>query len=113
MLIAELKDRDKELNDIVSLQQRQLLAWQNDRQKILTLEQKCARLESRLLYILFFTPTVADLVNVNSHKHYSNTTQVIKLISVGIYKITGAEVGGSQIILKRESIVALQKRKRK
>ncbi|XP_018412372.1 PREDICTED: coiled-coil domain-containing protein 62 [Nanorana parkeri] len=48
LLIAELKDRDKELNDIVSLQQRQLLAWQNDRPKILTLEQKCARLESDL-----------------------------------------------------------------
>ncbi|XP_072271893.1 coiled-coil domain-containing protein 62 [Pyxicephalus adspersus] len=48
LLIAELKDRDKELNDLVSLQQRQLLAWENDRQKILTLEQKCARLESDL-----------------------------------------------------------------
>ncbi|CAI9556096.1 unnamed protein product, partial [Staurois parvus] len=48
LLIVELKDRDKELNDIVSLQQRQLLAWENDRQKILTLEQKCARLESNL-----------------------------------------------------------------
>ncbi|KAM5193565.1 coiled-coil domain-containing protein 62 isoform 2-T2 [Mantella aurantiaca] len=48
LLIAELKDRDKELNDIVSLKQRQLLEWQNDRQKILTLEHKCARLESDL-----------------------------------------------------------------
>ncbi|XP_068100293.1 coiled-coil domain-containing protein 62 isoform X2 [Hyperolius riggenbachi] len=48
LLIAELKDRDKELNDIVSLQQRQLLAWENDRQKILTLEHKCTRLESDL-----------------------------------------------------------------
>ncbi|KAM9330885.1 coiled-coil domain-containing protein 62 [Gastrophryne carolinensis] len=48
LLIAELKDRDKELNDTVSLHQRQLLAWENDRQKILTLQQKSDRLESEL-----------------------------------------------------------------
>ncbi|XP_063820637.1 coiled-coil domain-containing protein 62 [Pseudophryne corroboree] len=48
LLIAELKDRDKELNDMVSVHQRQLLAWENDRQRVLTLEQKCARLENEL-----------------------------------------------------------------
>uniref|UniRef100_A0A8C5LWX3 Coiled-coil domain containing 62 n=1 Tax=Leptobrachium leishanense TaxID=445787 RepID=A0A8C5LWX3_9ANUR len=48
LLIAELKDRDKELNDMVSVHQKQLLAWENDRQRILTLEQKCNRLENEL-----------------------------------------------------------------
>ncbi|MEE6504061.1 hypothetical protein FKM82_005055 [Ascaphus truei] len=48
LLIAELKDRDKELNDMVSVHQRQLLAWEHDRQRVLTLEQKCNRLENEL-----------------------------------------------------------------
>ncbi|KAM3937080.1 coiled-coil domain-containing protein 62 isoform 1-T2 [Leptodactylus fuscus] len=48
LLIAELKDRDKELNDMVLVHQRQLLAWENDRQHVLRLEQKCARLENEL-----------------------------------------------------------------
>ncbi|XP_073442143.1 coiled-coil domain-containing protein 62 isoform X1 [Dendrobates tinctorius] len=48
LLIAELKDRDKELNDMVLVHQRQLLSWENDRQRVLRLEQKCARLENEL-----------------------------------------------------------------
>ncbi|XP_063310361.1 coiled-coil domain-containing protein 62 [Pelobates fuscus] len=48
LLIAELKDRDKELNDMVSVHRSQLLAWENDRQNILKLEQKCSRLENEL-----------------------------------------------------------------
>ncbi|KAM8960741.1 coiled-coil domain-containing protein 62 [Pelodytes ibericus] len=48
LLIAELKDRDKELNDMVSVHQRQLLAWEDDRQRVLTLEQKRTRLENDL-----------------------------------------------------------------
>ncbi|XP_074869043.1 coiled-coil domain-containing protein 62 isoform X1 [Carettochelys insculpta] len=48
LLIAELKDRDKELNDMVAVHQRQLLAWEDDRQKILTLGERCSRLENEL-----------------------------------------------------------------
>nr|XP_032656616.1 coiled-coil domain-containing protein 62 isoform X2 [Chelonoidis abingdonii] len=48
LLIAELKDRDKELNDMVAVHQRQLLAWEDDRQKILTLAERCGRLENEL-----------------------------------------------------------------
>ncbi|KAM4709757.1 coiled-coil domain-containing protein 62 [Discoglossus pictus] len=48
LLIAELKDRDKELNDMVSVHQRQLLVWEDDRQRVLTLEQRCSRLENEL-----------------------------------------------------------------
>lgn len=47
LLIAELKDRDKELNDMVVVHQRQLLAWEDDRQKILTLAERCSLLESK------------------------------------------------------------------
>ncbi|KAG9487678.1 hypothetical protein GDO78_007468, partial [Eleutherodactylus coqui] len=48
LLITELKDRDRELNDMVAVHQRQLLAWENDRQHVLRLEQKCAKLENEL-----------------------------------------------------------------
>lgn len=46
-MIAELKDRDKELNNMVLAHQKQLVAWEVDRQRVLTLEQRCARLESK------------------------------------------------------------------
>nr|XP_009664907.1 PREDICTED: coiled-coil domain-containing protein 62 [Struthio camelus australis] len=49
LLIAELKDRDKELNDMVAVHQRQLLAWEDDRQRILTLAERCNLLENELL----------------------------------------------------------------
>ncbi|ELW65496.1 Huntingtin-interacting protein 1-related protein [Tupaia chinensis] len=48
LLIAELKDRDRELNDMVAVHQRQLLSWEEDRQKVLTLEERCSKLEGEL-----------------------------------------------------------------
>lgn len=41
--MAELKDRDKELNSMAASHHQQLHAWEQDRQRILSLEQKCAR----------------------------------------------------------------------
>ncbi|XP_060077283.1 serine/threonine-protein kinase dst2-like [Ylistrum balloti] len=48
LLVAELQDRDRELNDMMSAHQQQLLAWEQDRQRILILEQKCARYDGDL-----------------------------------------------------------------
>ncbi|XP_010812325.1 coiled-coil domain-containing protein 62 isoform X4 [Bos indicus] len=48
LLIGELKDRDRELNDMVAVHQRQLLSWEEDRQKVLTLEERCSKLEGEL-----------------------------------------------------------------
>ncbi|XP_048339094.1 coiled-coil domain-containing protein 62-like, partial [Sphaerodactylus townsendi] len=48
LLIVELKDRDKELNEMVAVHQRQLLAWEGDRQEILTLAERCNRTENEL-----------------------------------------------------------------
>ncbi|NWW47365.1 CCD62 protein, partial [Pedionomus torquatus] len=48
LLIAELKDRDKELNDMVAVHQRELLAWEDDRQKRLTLAERCNLLDNEL-----------------------------------------------------------------
>lgn len=47
VLIAELKDRDQELNDMVAVHQRQLLAWEDDRQKVLTLAERCSLLNRK------------------------------------------------------------------
>ncbi|KAJ8779279.1 hypothetical protein J1605_012741 [Eschrichtius robustus] len=47
LLIGELKDRDRELNDMVAVHQRQLLSWEEDRQKVLTLEERCSKLEGQ------------------------------------------------------------------
>ncbi|XP_039937252.1 coiled-coil domain-containing protein 62 isoform X4 [Hirundo rustica] len=48
LLIAELKDRDRELNDMVAVHERHIQAWEDDRQKILTLAERCSLLTSEL-----------------------------------------------------------------
>ncbi|XP_077996186.1 coiled-coil domain-containing protein 62-like [Glandiceps talaboti] len=48
LLIGELQDRDRELNDMVHAHHKQLLAWDEDRQRVLILEQKCSRYEAEL-----------------------------------------------------------------
>lgn len=49
LLMAELKDRDQELNNMAAAHHTQLLAWQQDRQRVLSLEERCARLEGELM----------------------------------------------------------------
>ncbi|NXS57365.1 CCD62 protein, partial [Brachypteracias leptosomus] len=48
LLTAQLKDREKELDDMVMVHQTQLLAWERDRQKILTLAERCNFLNNEL-----------------------------------------------------------------
>ncbi|XP_054248888.1 coiled-coil domain-containing protein 62 [Indicator indicator] len=48
LLTAELKDRDKELSDMVAVHRKQILAWERDRQKILTLAERCNLLNNEL-----------------------------------------------------------------
>ncbi|XP_045923220.1 coiled-coil domain-containing protein 62 isoform X2 [Micropterus dolomieu] len=48
LLMAELKDRDKELNAMAASHHKQLHAWEQDRQRVLSLEQRCARLDDEL-----------------------------------------------------------------
>ncbi|KAK5879143.1 hypothetical protein CesoFtcFv8_024475 [Champsocephalus esox] len=48
LLMAELKDRERELNTMAASHQKHLLAWEQDRQRVLALEQRCARLEHEL-----------------------------------------------------------------
>ncbi|XP_035523798.1 coiled-coil domain-containing protein 62 isoform X1 [Morone saxatilis] len=48
LLMAELKDRDRELNTMASSHHKQLHAWEQGRQRVLALEQRCARLDDEL-----------------------------------------------------------------
>ncbi|KAG8146076.1 hypothetical protein E2320_012483 [Naja naja] len=52
LVLAELKDRDKELNSMVAVHQRQFLAWEGDRQRILTLEERSSRLETCCKFVM-------------------------------------------------------------
>ncbi|XP_002125618.2 uncharacterized protein LOC100183507 [Ciona intestinalis] len=45
LLIGELKDRDKELNEMVAAHQQQLSAWERDRRRVVELEHRNERLE--------------------------------------------------------------------
>ncbi|KAM7392417.1 hypothetical protein PAMA_007505 [Pampus argenteus] len=46
--MAELKDRDTELNSMAASHHKQLYAWERDRQRMLLAEQRCARLDGEL-----------------------------------------------------------------
>ncbi|XP_071322528.1 coiled-coil domain-containing protein 62 [Trachinotus anak] len=48
LLMAELKDRDRELNSMAASHHKQLHAREQDRQRVLTLEQRCTRLDDEL-----------------------------------------------------------------
>ncbi|KAM4719720.1 coiled-coil domain-containing protein 62 isoform 2-T2 [Anableps anableps] len=48
LLMAELKDRERELNAMSASHQKQHQAWERDRQSVLMLEQRCARLDEEL-----------------------------------------------------------------
>ena len=50
-LIAELEDRDRELNEMSSRHQRHVDVWQCDRHRAEHLEDKCSQLQS-LYYTL-------------------------------------------------------------
>jgi uncharacterized protein (DUF3084 family) len=43
LMITELKDRDRELNTMAASHHKQLHAWEQDRQRVLSLEKRCAR----------------------------------------------------------------------
>ncbi|TRY66030.1 hypothetical protein DNTS_001373 [Danionella cerebrum] len=48
LLMAELRDRDQELNSMAASHQKQMLSWEHDRQRVLILEQRSARLDDEL-----------------------------------------------------------------
>lgn len=47
LLITELKDRDRELNEMVLTHQQHMKSWEDDRQRTLNLETRSSKLESK------------------------------------------------------------------
>ncbi|KAM9281287.1 coiled-coil domain-containing protein 62 [Morus bassanus] len=107
LLIAELKDRDKELNDMVAVHQRQLLAWEDDRQKILTLAERCNllnhELNKRNEIIKSLTKRLKFLESQqnDSKTTYENTQQKFKELS---RKVTDATVHCQALEEKNQSL---------
>ncbi|KAM3600159.1 uncharacterized protein V6R79_018742 [Siganus canaliculatus] len=48
LLMAELKDREQELNVMAAAHRKQLHAWEQDRQRVLASEQRCSGLDDEL-----------------------------------------------------------------
>ncbi|CAB1439817.1 unnamed protein product [Pleuronectes platessa] len=48
LLMAELRDRDRELNTMAASHHQQLHVWEQDRQRVLTLEQRCSHTDDEL-----------------------------------------------------------------
>ncbi|KAM6193615.1 coiled-coil domain-containing protein 62 isoform 4-T4 [Sarcoramphus papa] len=109
LLIVELKDRDKELNDMVAVHQRQLLAWEDDRQKILTLAERCNLLKHELNkrneIIKSLTKKLKFLESQqNDSKTIENTQQTFKELS---QKVTDATVHCQALEEKNQSLHCL------
>ncbi|XP_057177355.1 coiled-coil domain-containing protein 62 isoform X1 [Triplophysa rosa] len=81
LLIAELKDRDQELNAMAAAHQKQLLSWEQDRQRVLILEQRCARLEDELqkrnemIRALSKTTKVVEAREKDAYRELNSTQQ--------------------------------------
>nr|XP_060166945.1 huntingtin-interacting protein 1-related protein isoform X3 [Globicephala melas] len=80
LLIGELKDRDRELNDMVAVHQRQLLSWEEDRQKVLTLEERCSKLEEHAL-------RDAKMVETCIVKEKQDYKQKLKALKIEVNKL--------------------------
>ncbi|NXS73546.1 CCD62 protein, partial [Pandion haliaetus] len=108
LLIAELKDRDKELNDMVAVHQRQLLAWEDDRQKILTLAERCNLLKNELNkrneIVKSLTKRLKFLESQNDSKTIENTPQKFKELS---QKVTDATVHCQALEEKNQNLHCL------
>ncbi|XP_030623921.1 coiled-coil domain-containing protein 62 [Chanos chanos] len=84
LLMAELKDRDQELNAMAAAHHRQLQAWEQDRLRVLTLEQRCARLEEELqkrndvIRALSKRVKMVEVREKDCHKELSSTQQQLQ-----------------------------------
>ncbi|XP_059975414.1 coiled-coil domain-containing protein 62 isoform X6 [Mesoplodon densirostris] len=74
LLIGELKDRDRELTEMVAVHQRQLLSWEEDRQKVLTLEERCSKLEASNL-------TTSQLLMKSPSGELHKRTEIIRSLT--------------------------------
>ncbi|XP_039532516.1 coiled-coil domain-containing protein 62 isoform X2 [Pimephales promelas] len=87
LLIAELKDRDQELNSMAAAHHKQMLSWEQDRQRVLILEQKCCRMEDELekrnevIRTLSRRVKVAEAREKDSYRDLNTTQQQLHELS--------------------------------
>ncbi|KAM6246803.1 coiled-coil domain-containing protein 62 isoform 1-T2 [Porphyrio hochstetteri] len=87
LLITELKEHDKELNDLIAVHQRQFLAWEDDRKKILTLGERCDLLNNELnkgneiIKALNKKLELLESQQYDSERTLENTQQKLKKVS--------------------------------
>lgn len=87
LLIAELKDRDQELNSMAAAHHKQLLSWEQDRQRVLILEQRCSRMEDELekrnevIRTLSRRTKAAEAREKDSHRDLNTTQQQLHELS--------------------------------
>lgn len=77
ILLSELKDRDRELNGMVTSHQQHLSAWETDRQRSLYMEQKLKRYECKVVVYLglLFPLTLKSRINFGMPCHISTITR--------------------------------------
>ncbi|XP_044099395.1 coiled-coil domain-containing protein 62 isoform X1 [Neovison vison] len=102
LLIGELKDRDKELNDMVTVHQRQLLSWEEDRQKVLTLEERCSKLEgqkyiSSICYTLLYASLFKGLMG-ELHKR----TEIIRSLTKKVKTLESNQIECQAVLQKTQ-----------
>ncbi|XP_044929555.1 coiled-coil domain-containing protein 62 isoform X4 [Mustela putorius furo] len=102
LLIGELKDRDKELNDMVTVHQRQLLSWEEDRQKVLTLEERCSKLEgqkyiSSICYTLLYASQFKGLMG-ELHKR----TEIIRSLTKKVKILESNQIECQAVLQKTQ-----------
>ncbi|KAM9259762.1 coiled-coil domain-containing protein 62 isoform 2-T2 [Cariama cristata] len=110
LLIAELKDRDKELGDMVAVHQRHLLAWEDDQRKILTLAESCNLLNNELnkrneiIKSLTKRLKLLESQQDDTKTTFENTQQKFKELS---QKVTDATVHCQALEEKNQSLQCL------
>lgn len=81
LLMAELKDRERELNTMAASHHKHLLAWEQDRQRVLALEQRCARLEREDTEIFLDLIHIQPLVAIYGFNVFASKLQIMLKIT--------------------------------
>uniref|UniRef100_K1Q928 Coiled-coil domain-containing protein 60 n=1 Tax=Magallana gigas TaxID=29159 RepID=K1Q928_MAGGI len=94
LLVSELQDRDRELNEMMLAHQQQLVAWEQDRHRILVLEQKLAKAEETTQEQLTKLCQENDYRSIHIkelEEKYKSQAEKIKEMSSTIGKLEGRE----------------------
>jgi len=75
-LINELKDRDRELNEMSDSHQKQLISWETDKRRVLVLEKKLPKLKANLLKRTEQVRELKERLRIAEHNAQSRTKEL-------------------------------------